>query len=251
MIMDRVTIHLIDVTDFRLSDGSGSAEWFTGAFEKLGLGGETDLIVHDGAAGEFPSIEECCANAAGTIISGSRGPIWEEKEWIPPLLDLIREIHTREGRLLGICFGHHAIGHALGGEVVMNPRGREMGTVPVYLTEEGKESPLLAGFRSGDRACLAHKTHVSKLPEGAVRLAYNRMTPNQAFAIGRLYGYQPHPELMPYHLRLMTDLYGSFLIGKEKFVDDEEHLDNFRDSFVETPSSMAVLRNFVSIICSE
>ena len=249
--MKKTTIHLIDVTDFRLSDGSGSAQWFTDAFEKLDLGGEADLVIHDGTSGDFPSIDECRAGDTGTIISGSHGPVWEKKDWIQPLMDLIGEIHARQGWLLGVCFGHQALGHALGGEVVMNPRGREMGTVPVYLTEEGKASPLLSGFSSGDMASLAHKTHVSRLPDGAVRLAFNRMTPNQAFVTGRSYGYQPHPELTPHHLRLMTDLYGSVLIRKEKFVDDQEHLGNFRDSFVETPSSMAVLRNFISIIRSE
>lgn len=251
MIMDRKTIHLIDVTDFQLSDGSGSARWFTDAFATLGLGGEADLVVHDGVAGEFPGTGECCGDRRGVIVSGSHGPVWEEKEWIPPLMDLIREIHARGGWFLGVCFGHQALGHALGGEVVMNPRGREMGTVPVYLTGEGKASPLLAGFTSGDMASLMHRTHVSRLPAGAVRLAFNRMTPNQAFAIGRSFGYQPHPELTPHHLRLMTDLYGSVLIRKEKFVDDKEHLAGFRDSFVETPSSMAVLRNFVSMTAPE
>lgn len=249
--MERKTIHLIDVTDFRLSDGSGSAEWFTDAFAKLGLDGEAGLVVHDGTAGEYPSIEKCCGIGRGVIVSGSHGPVWEKKEWIPPLMDLIRDIHEREGWLLGVCFGHQALGHALGGEVVMNPRGREMGTVPVYLTDEGKANPLFAGFTSGDMASLAHRTHVSRLPEGAVRLAYNRITPNQAFVTRRSFGYQPHPELTPHHLRLMTDIYGSVLIRKEKFVDDKEHLASFKESFVDTPSSMAVLRNFVSMTSSE
>jgi GMP synthase (glutamine-hydrolysing) len=249
--MNRKTIHLIDVTDFRLSDGSGSAQWFTDAFASLGLDDEAELVVHDGTAGDFPSVDRCCAPGTGTIISGSHGPVWEEKEWIPPLMDLIREMHAKGGWLLGVCFGHQAIGHALGGTVELNPRGREMGTVPVYLTEEGKKHPLLAGFRSGDMASLAHRTHVSRLPGGAVRLAFNRMTPNQAFAIGRTFGYQPHPELTPRHLRMMTDLYGSVLIRREKFVDGEEHLGLFRDSLVDTPSSMAVLRNFADLTTSE
>jgi GMP synthase (glutamine-hydrolysing) len=248
---ERKTIHLIDVTDFRLSDGSGSAEWFTDAFARLGLEGKILLVVHDGTAGRYPSIEECCGNGRGVIVSGSHGPVWEAKEWIPPLMDFIREVHAHGGWLLGVCFGHQALGHALGGEVVINPRGREMGTVPVYLTDEGKRNPLFRGFTSGDMASLAHRTHVSRLPEGAVRLAFNRMTPNQAFVIGRSFGYQPHPELTPRQLRMMTDLYGSVLIRKEKFVDDGEHLENFRDSLVETPSSMGILRNFVNLTASE
>jgi GMP synthase (glutamine-hydrolysing) len=245
--MSRKKIHLIDVTDFRLPDGSGSADWFREAFTALGLDGEADLHVHDGTAGVFPSAGDCCGDGRGVIVSGSHGPVWEDKDWIPPLMDTIREIHARGGWLLGVCFGCQALAHALGGEVVMNPRGREFGTVPVYLTEEGRRSPLLSGFASGDMASLAHRTYVSRLPEGAVRLAFNQMTPNQAFAAGRSFGYQPHPELTPRQLRLMTDLYGSVLIRKEKFLDDDRHMEDFRGSFVETPASMAVLSNFTCL----
>ena len=49
----------------------------------------------------------------------------------------------------------------------------------------------------------------------------------------------------------MTEMYGNVLIRKEKFVDDEEHLGLFCDSFVETPSSTAVLRNFTRMTGSE
>jgi GMP synthase (glutamine-hydrolysing) len=249
--MKKSTIHLIDVTDFSLPDGSGSALWFSDAFERLGLSGESDLIVHDGTDASFPALEECCGPGRGVIVSGSYGPIWEDKAWIPHMFDFLGKVHQRGGWLLGICFGHQAIAHLLGGEVTVNPRGREMGTVPVYLTPEGRKSPLLDGFESGDMAALAHRTHVSRLPEGAVRLAYNRMTPNQSFSIGRSFGFQPHPELTPRLLRLMMDMYGKVLVRKEKFVDSEEHLELFRDSFVETPSSMAVLRNFTRLTASE
>ena len=69
MKMEMKTIHLIDVTDFRLSDGSGSAEWFTGAFEALGLNEETDLVILDGTDGEYPSLDECCGGGRGVIVS--------------------------------------------------------------------------------------------------------------------------------------------------------------------------------------
>jgi GMP synthase (glutamine-hydrolysing) len=249
--VSRTRIHLIDVTDFNLPDGSRSADWFADAFERLDLPPVADIVVHDGAGGSLPRAGECCGEGRGVIVSGSHGPVWEKKAWIAPLIDFIGEIHSRGGWFLGVCFGHQALGHALGGEVAINPRGREMGTVPVYLTDEGRRSPLLRGFASGDMAQLAHRTHVSALPEGAVRLAFNRMTPNQSFQLGRSYGYQPHPELTPRLLGLMTDMYGSVLIRKEKFLEDEEHLANFRTSFADTPSSMGILRNFVSMTTSE
>jgi GMP synthase (glutamine-hydrolysing) len=249
--MNRTQIHLVDVSDFRLPDGSCSADWFSGAFEILGISGKSDLIVHDGTGGRFPDPAVCARPGSGVIVSGSYGPVWEDKEWIPPLMDFIRDIHGRNGWFLGVCFGHQALAWALGGNVEMNSRGREMGTVPIFLTGEGEKSPLFEGFASGDLANLVHRTHVTSMPEGGIRLAYNQMTPTQAFVVGRSFGFQPHPEMTPAQMRLLTDMYGSVLVRKEGFLDNDDHLRNFRDSFRETPSSMAVLRNYVEMIHSE
>jgi GMP synthase (glutamine-hydrolysing) len=166
-------------------------------------------------------------------------------------MQFIREVHGRDGWFLGVCFGHQALAWALGGKVELNSRGREMGTVPLFLTPEGEKSPLLKGFSSGDLVNLVHKTHVTRMPEGGILLAYNQMTPNQAFSIGRSFGFQPHPEFTPVQMRLLTDMYGSVLVRKEGFLDDESHLGNFRDSFRQTPSSMAILRNFTRMVSEE
>lgn len=244
------TIHLIDVTDFTLPDGSRSTDWFTRAFSALGILDEIDFRSHDGASGELPEIAEVARPGHGTIVTGSAGPVFEKKPWIPPLIDFLRAAHERDAWILGVCFGHHALALALGGAVEMNPRGREMGTVPVYLTREGKESPLFAGFASGDSANLVHRTHVSRLPEGAVRLAFNQMTPTQAFRLGRSFGVQPHPEMTPRELGGLTDLYGKVLVARERFLDDAGHLANFRETFRETPSFRLILRNFMRMLSS-
>ena len=184
----------------------------------------------------------------GVVVTGSAGPVYEEKSWIPSLIDFLGKAHERSSWILGVCFGHHALAVALGGEVKENPRGREMGTVRIYLTEAGKGSPLFEGFRSGDPVNLVHRTHVSRLPDGAERLAFNRMTPTQAFSAGRAYGYQPHPEMTPAILEQLTRMYGSVLVRKEHFLDDQEHLEDFIGTFSDTPSSMRVLENFVGMI---
>jgi GMP synthase (glutamine-hydrolysing) len=241
-------IHLIDVTDFTLPDGTNSSDWFRDAFDALGLLDSMDFRKYDGVSGELPDLAEVSGGGHGIIVSGSAGAVFEDKPWIKPLVDFLREAHGRSAWILGICFGHHALAAALGGRVEFNPRGREMGTVPVYLTQEGERDPLFAGFSSGDMANLVHRTHVSKTPDAAVRLAFNRMTPTQAFRIGRSYGVQPHPEFTPAQLLGLTALYGKILVGRERFLDDEEHLANFKTTFRETPSFRLILRNFVRMI---
>lgn len=248
--MVKAKLHLLDVTDFRLPDGSASVDWFRGAFSALDLNDRIELTVHDSTAGEFPPVESLDDPLTGILISGSYGVIWADKPWISGLIDFIRRVHDKGCWMLGICFGHHAIAHALGGEVVLNPRGREMGTVTINLTPEGSKEKLLAGISSGDQVNIMHLTHVSRMPRGAVRLAYNQVTPTMAFRTGNTFGYQAHPEFTPAHLSMLLDMFGNLLIRREKFLDDREHLENFRRSFRYTPRSMAVLANFVDLIIS-
>jgi GMP synthase (glutamine-hydrolysing) len=241
-------IHLIDITDFVLSDGTKSADWFRDAFGALGLLEAIEFVAHDGIAGALPNISEAAGEGHGIIVSGSAGPIFEEKPWISPLIKFLGKAHDENVWILGICFGHHALACALGGEVAFNPRGREMGTVPMYLTSEGERCPLFQDFVSGDPVNCVHRTHVARLPRGAMRLAFNQMTATQAFQAGRSFGVQPHPEFTPSVLRQLAELYGKVLTARERFLDDAEHLENFKKTFRDAPSFRLILRNFVRLL---
>jgi GMP synthase (glutamine-hydrolysing) len=244
----KIKVHFIDVTGFSLPDGTSSGDWVREAFETLGIADEIELSIYDGISGHLPEPSAVGMKNNCSIISGSYGPVFEERPWIPPLLDFIRASHDIDAWMLGVCFGHHAAALALGGQVEHNPRGREMGSEPVFLTPEGERNPLFRGFSSGGLMNLVHKTHVTTLPQGAALLAFNRMTPVQAFSKGKTFGVQPHPEITPVQLKQLSVMYKNVLIRKEKFVDSEEHFENFLSSFRETPESMSILGNFISMV---
>src|SRR3954469_19844836 len=65
----------------------------------------------------------------GIIVTGS--PL-SGAEKAPSMRDLGADLLRRAERgaqVLGVCFGHQLLAKAAGGDVVVNPRGREIGTV--------------------------------------------------------------------------------------------------------------------------
>jgi GMP synthase (glutamine-hydrolysing) len=131
-------------------------------------------------------------DADAFVITGSASSVTERAPWILRAEQLVRAIVGARRPLLGICFGHQIIARALGGEVVRNPRGREIGTMPLQRVAD---DPIFAGL---PRAFDVHGTHadvVARLPPGAEVLATTPRDPVAAFRVGdRARGVQFHPE---------------------------------------------------------
>lgn len=165
----------------------GYGRWFA---EGLEAGEALDVI--DVVAGEpLPSHE----GYAGIVVTGSAAMVTDRETWSEQAAALLRDAHHAGRAILGVCYGHQLLAHALGGTVRYNPLGRQIGTVTATLTDEGRHDPLLSGLGDPLRVQTSHKQVVGTLPPGAVRLASAPLDENHAFRIGaRAWGVQFHPE---------------------------------------------------------
>ena len=126
------------------------------------------------------------------IITGSALSVTEELPWREAVSAQLRELVAAQVPVLGICFGHQLLAHALGGRVSANPNGREMGSSPLEVVMDDE----LLGAR---RSFLVNNTHVDSvlaLPPGARVLARTSLEPHAAVRFGpSAWGVQFHPEI--------------------------------------------------------
>ena len=150
------------------------------------------IRVVDVVAGEpLPSPTD----AAGVIVTGSAAMVTAREPWSERTGAWLLAMLEANVPFLGICYGHQLLADVLGGHVGVNPRGREMGTIDVDVTEAARGDPLFATLPPRLRVQATHLESVLDLPPGARLLAGNAADPHQAFAVGaRAWCVQFHPE---------------------------------------------------------
>jgi GMP synthase-like glutamine amidotransferase len=132
----------------------------------------------------------------GLVILGGPQHAGDDATWpaFAGMLPLIRQFHDEGRPVLGICLGAQLISRAFGG-TVWPFGGLEIGYLPVGITAEGLDDPLLAGLAPEQRIMQLHEDSFD-LPVGAVRLMVNDTCANQAMRLGvTTYGFQFHLEV--------------------------------------------------------
>ena len=108
----------------------------------------------------------------------------------------MRRAVDKDVPVLGVCLGGQLLAYAMGAEVRRHT-STPIGFYEVQLTEEGRRDPLFAGLPGYQQVFHWHEDTFD-IPRGAVQLATNPDTQNQAFRYGRhAYGTQYHIELTP------------------------------------------------------
>lgn len=142
------------------------------------------------------------ASAAAMILSGSAAMVSDRLPWSESCAAWLREAHARALPMLGICYGHQLLAHALGGVVGNHPQGREMGTVEIVLDRDAEGDALLAGQPARFRVQMSHLQTVLERPPGTRVLAHSRHDRHAVLHFGgRCWGVQFHPEFSVTHMR--------------------------------------------------
>lgn len=163
-------------------------DWF-----RRGLGlraDEVDIVrVHEGEALPDPR------RPAGAIITGSPAMVSERARWSETTAQWLRRAIDARLPVLGVCYGHQLLAHALGGRVDYHPTGREVGTIAIERTAECAEDALLGAMPPRFLAHATHRQSVLEMPAGATVLARSAHDAHQAvrYAPGA-WGLQFHPE---------------------------------------------------------
>ncbi len=182
------------------------------------------------------------ASYGGIIITGSHDMVTEKHPWSERTAGWIKQAVEAEIPVLGVCYGHQLLAHAMGGVVGDNPKGKEFGTVSVRLNPQGRQDRLFDGTPETFTAQACHSQSVLQLPAGATLLAASDMDPHHAFAIGRrAWGVQFHPEFNGQILRIYIQRFADDLHAQGRDVA------RLLADVKETPQSNALLHRFQSL----
>lgn len=164
------------------------SDWFIDALPPV----HNDIKIFRPDMGEkIPSSD----NFSGAILTGSWAMVTDLHPWSESTAEWIRSAHSNSLPLLGVCFGHQLIAHALGGRVGDNPTGRECGLHLIELSGDYQNDPLLKDMPKRLSAWLSHQQTILEAPQGANILAFSTQDSCQIIRYsGTTFSVQFHPE---------------------------------------------------------
>lgn len=210
-------------------------EWFM-----RGLSSGLDITVLNTEAGELPGDP---TDWDGIVVTGSPAMVSDRKPWSENAAKWLAQAVGQSVPVLGVCYGHQLLAHALGGEVGYHPNGRESGTHRVELLTSAQDDPLFQGMPNSFSAQLTHKQSVLRLPSEAILLAKNEFEPHQAFRVGKCaWGVQFHPEFSG----VIMEAY----LGVQTLELESEGFDSqaMIDSVTSAPEASGLLKRFSTLV---
>lgn len=164
-------------------------DWFLAALPATLTTRVLDLPAGD----DLPDATSCQFD--GVLITGSPAMVTAREPWSEACAAWLVDVVETGLPILGVCYGHQLLAHAVGGRVGSVPSGREIGCHEIRLADASQRDPLLAALPVRFPAQLTHQESVLELPPQALWLGASELDPNQIFRLGQCaWGVQFHPE---------------------------------------------------------
>ncbi len=204
------------------------------------LGGHSQVEVVDVVTGADPGRPQ---NWHGILVTGSPAMVTDREPWSERTAAWLAEAVAQSVPVLGVCYGHQLLAHALGGESGYRTQGRESGTFEVSLLPEARNDALFRRLPDRFPAQLTHGQSVLRLPPEAILLAKSDGDNHQAFRVGRhAWGVQFHPEFTADIMRAYLGIQAPAL--RDEGQDVERLLRNVR----EAPIASGLLGRFAAYV---
>jgi len=182
-------------------------------------------------------------DVSGIVITGSHSMVTDCDGWSIFLAQWLREAANNSIPILGICYGHQLLAQAFAGKVDYHPKGKEIGTVKIELTEVGREDPLLGVLPKNFWGHVTHSQTAVKIPANARLLARNEFEPHHAFVLGEnIWGVQFHPEFN-------ADIIKLYIKEQERgLLEEGYNLDLINNSVQEHDYGKILLKRFTELM---
>ena len=180
---------------------------------------------------------------AGIVITGSPAMVSARLDWSERTARWLQQAVKTNTKVLGVCYGHQLLAHALGGVAGPNPAGRQIGTVDTHLIDNKENDSLIRYLPKRFSAQASHSEVVLELPPGARRLATSPLDNNFAIRFTEnAWGVQFHPE---FSAPVMSDYvrYRAEAL-REEGLNPEQLMANV----TEAKEAASVLKRFVELL---
>jgi GMP synthase (glutamine-hydrolysing) len=179
----------------------------------------------------------------GIVITGSHEPVTDRADWSERTAAWLVGAIKQNIPILGICFGHQILAHALGGRVGSTLAGPEFGTVSASLTPAAKDDMIFRDLPPIIQVQASHYQSALDLPSGSTILAFSKKEPHAAVRFRpNVWGVQFHPE---FDADITSTYIREFYAALEESTDDlSALLDNCKD----TRTGSLILRRFKKVI---
>ena len=149
---------------------------------------------------QFPGSRKDCD---AWLVTGSRCGVYENTNWMQTLAEFIRKAYALGQPMVGICFGHQMLAHALGGKVKKSDKGWGVGVHdyeftlrPDWLGDDDPEFSIHA----------FHQDQVVQLPEMTEVIAASDFCPYAGLAYeDKAISFQGHPEFKADYMQALCE----------------------------------------------